>query len=133
MGMVGVTGLGEVVLNVRDMERALAFYRDLLGLETLSPPEARSPIFLRAGEAAPGLPAMVVLIQLGAESPPFGAPRPLHHLALTLAPGAMAAAERALRGEGLEVRYGEHPILKAATIYVFDPDGNEVELIEAMP
>lgn len=131
--MVNVTGLGEVVLNVRDMGRSLAFYRDLLGLGVISPPEMRSPVFLRAGEAAPGLPAMIVLVQLGPEAPPFGSPRPLHHLAVTVGEGELPAAERALQRAGLEVRSGQHPILKMPTLYVFDPDGNEVEVIAPLP
>ncbi len=131
--MVNVTGLGEVVLNVRDMGRSLAFYRDLLGFGVISPPEMRSPVFLRAGEAAPGLPAMIVLVQLGPEAPPFGSPRPLHHLAVTVGEGGLPAAERALQRAGLEVRSGQHPILKMPTLYVFDPDGNEVEVIAPLP
>ena len=124
-----VTGLGEVVLNVRDIGRSLAFYRDVLGLDVISPPEMRSPVFLRVGEAAPGLPAMVVLVQLDPAAPPFAAPRPLHHLAVTVGEGGLLEAERALEAAGHEVRFGQHPILTMPTLYVFDPDGNEVELI----
>jgi catechol 2,3-dioxygenase-like lactoylglutathione lyase family enzyme len=131
--MLGVTGLGEVVLNVRDMERSLAFYRDLLGLAVISPPEMRSPVFLRAGDAAPGIPAMIVLVQLGPEAPPFGSPRPLHHLAVTVGEGTLPEAERVLLGGGLDVRHGQHPVLKLPSLYVFDPDGNEVEVISPAP
>nr|MBA3414558.1 VOC family protein [Chloroflexia bacterium] len=131
--MVNVTGLGEVVLNVRDMGRSVAFYRDLLGLGVISPPAMRSPVFLRAGEVAPGLPAMVVLVQLGAEAPPCASPRSLHHLAVTVGEGALPETERTLRQAGLEVRFGQHPVLKLPTLYVFDPDGNEVELIAPLP
>ena len=131
--MVNVTGLGEVVLNVRDLGRSLAFYRDLLGLAVISPPEMRTPVFLRAGDAAPGLPAMVVLVQLGSEAAPFGSPRSLHHLALTVGEGGLSEIERTLRRAGLEVRHGQHPVLTMPTLYVFDPDGNEVELIAPLP
>ena len=34
-----IRGISEIVLNVHDKQRALAFYRDLLGLEVISPPD----------------------------------------------------------------------------------------------
>ena len=126
---VRVEGLAEVVLNVRDMGRALAFYRDLLGLDLLSPPEQRNPVFLRAGAATAELPALVVLVQLPADAPPFAAPRTLHHLALAVPAAAFDAAREALIARGLAPRSGQHPILPSRTMYVDDPDGNEVELI----
>ena len=126
---VRVEGLAEVVLNVRDMGRALTFYRDLLGLAVLSSPEQRNPVFLRAGAATAELPALVVLVQLPADAPPFAAPRTLHHLALGVPAAAFDAAREALTDHGLAVRTGQHPILPSRTMYVDDPDGNEVELI----
>ena len=59
-GVTRVTGLAEIVLWVHDMEAALHFYRGLFGLELISPPELPNK-FLRAGIAAEGVPAMIVL------------------------------------------------------------------------
>src|SRR5213078_3641453 len=58
-----VLGLAEIVLWVRDMDRALAFYRDLFGLTAISPPELRNR-FLRAGPdaGAGAVPEMIVLV-----------------------------------------------------------------------
>ena len=126
---IRVEGLAEVVLNVRDMDRALAFYRDLLGLAVISPPEMANPVFLRAGSATTLLPAMVVLVQLPSDASPFGAPRTLHHLALAVPAEAFDATAEALAASGLTIRSGKHPILPSRTMYVDDPDGNEVEFI----
>lgn len=126
---MGVEGLAEVVLNVRDMGRALDFYRDLLGLEPISPVGQPGPVFLRAGAATADLPALLVLVQLPPDAPPFGAPRTLHHLALALSAARFDAARELLVDRGLTVRTGQHPILPSRTMYVDDPDGNEVELI----
>lgn len=126
---VTVDGLAEVVLNVRDMAAALAFYRDLLGLRVISPPERTSPVFLQAGDATAGLPSLVVLVQLPPDAAAFAPPRSLHHLALTVPAAAFDATQAALGEAGLTVRTGQHPVLTARTIYVDDPDGNEVEFI----
>lgn len=129
---IAIAGLAEVVLNVRDLQAALAFYRDLLGLEVISPPEMTSPVFLKAGAATVDLPALVVLVQLPAGSPEFGQPRSLHHLALAVTPDGYDRAARVLTDAGLSVRGGKHPVLPSRTIYVDDPDGNEVELISPL-
>ena len=58
-----ITGLAEIVLWVSDMGKSVGFYRDVLGLQVISPPENTSPIFLQAGEDHPGIPDLVVLVQ----------------------------------------------------------------------
>jgi catechol-2,3-dioxygenase len=126
---ISIVGLAEVVLNVHDMNRALAFYRDLLGLEVISPPERTNPIFLRAGTATDSLPALVVLVQLPADAGDFTGPRTLHHLALALPSSDFDQVRMGLVARGFTVRTGQHPVLPSRTMYLDDPDGNEVELI----
>ena len=126
---VRIEGLAEVVLGVRDVGVSLAFYRDLLGLAVVSPPGAPGPIFLRAGAATAGLPAWVVLVPLPADAPPFTSPSPLHHLALAIRADSTDEAATRLEQAGHAVRRGRHPLLGATTLYLQDPDGNEVELI----
>jgi catechol 2,3-dioxygenase-like lactoylglutathione lyase family enzyme len=126
------TGLAEVVLWAHDVERSLAFYRDLFGLEVISPP-ALPNRFLRAGEAAAGVPSMVVLVphpDPAGRFPGDKGARPLHHLALSVGRDAYDDLERRCRESGLEVRSGVHPVLAGVrTFYLDDPDGNEVEVI----
>lgn len=131
--MIAIDGLAEVVLNVRDSVRSLAFYQDLLGLERISPVGQPGPIFLRAGSATANVPALLVLVPLPAGASDFTTPRALHHLALTIPADAFDGAREALRAAGLEVRGGKHPILEVRTMYVTDPDGNEVEFISPEP
>jgi catechol-2,3-dioxygenase len=132
-GAIRIDGLAEVVLNVRDMAKALAFYRDLLGLRVISPPERTNPIFLQAGAATATLPSLVVLVQLPPDAPAFAPPRALHHLALTVPADSFDDAQAALTAAGFAPRGGQHPILPSRTLYVDDPEGNEVELICALP
>jgi catechol 2,3-dioxygenase-like lactoylglutathione lyase family enzyme len=129
MAVTRVTGLAEVVLHARDLGASVAFYRDLLGLEVISPPERTNPIFLRAGVANADLPAMVVLVGLPPDAGEFVPPRSLHHLALAIPAEEFDATMAALTARGFTVRTGQHPVLPSRTMYVDDPDGNEVELI----
>jgi len=127
-----VAGLAEIVLWVRDMNAALHFYRDLFGLEVMSPPEL--PIkFLRAGGGASGVPEMIVLVphpDSSVEFPREKAKRVLHHLAFRVESAEYEDLQDTFAAQGLEVRSGKHPVLKdVRTFYVDDPDGNECECI----
>ena len=131
-----IAHLAEIVLWVHDLDRALAFYRDLLGLEVFSPPELPNR-FLRAGPGSDGVPEMIVLVphpDRGGAFPREKPQRVLHHLAFNVEASQYDALERACREAGLEVRSGVHPVLKGVrTFYVDDPDGNEVECISSLP
>jgi catechol 2,3-dioxygenase-like lactoylglutathione lyase family enzyme len=127
-----VAGLAEIVLWVRDMDAALHFYRDLFGLEVISPPGLPNK-FLRAGDGDDGVPEMIVLVPhplSAAEFPREKARRVLHHLAFRVEESAYAELQDRFAAEGIQVRSGIHPVLKSVrTFYVDDPDGNECEVI----
>ena len=127
-----VTGLAEVVLWTHDLERSLAFYRDLFGLQLLSPPELPNR-FLGTGNTSGGVPEMIVLVphpDAAGGFPPAKKERVLHHLAFKVAPDRYQELRDRCEAAGLEVRGGVHPVLKGVrTFYVDDPMGNEVEVI----
>jgi catechol 2,3-dioxygenase-like lactoylglutathione lyase family enzyme len=127
-----VLHLAEIVLWVRDMERALAFYGGVFGLEVISPPELPNR-FLRAGPGEGPVPEMIVLVPHPEPSGRFPKEkplRPLHHLAFNVSARQYDELEARCREAGLEVRGGRHPVLSGVrTFYVDDPDGNEVEII----
>jgi catechol 2,3-dioxygenase-like lactoylglutathione lyase family enzyme len=131
--MIEIDGLAEVVLNVHDASRAVAFYGDLLGLERITPVNQPGPIFFRAGQAIDRVPSLLVLVPLPPGSRTFGEPRTLHHLALTVPAAIFDEARTTLTNAGITVRDGKHPVLAVRTMYVTDPDGNEVELISPEP
>ena len=127
--MTVIRGIAEIVLNVHDRAAALRFYRDLFGLAVISPPDFPGPTFLQAGPGQAGIPQMIVLVPLPPESPAFVPPRTLHHLALEVAPEDFDALHDRLVAQGYSVRGGQHPVIPSRTLYVNDPDGNEVEVI----
>jgi catechol-2,3-dioxygenase len=131
--MIEIDGLAEVVLNVHDAPRSVAFYGGLLGLERMTPEGQPGPIFFRAGQATDRVPALLVLVPLSSGTQDFQDPRVLHHLALTIPAAAFDAARATLTNAGVEVRDGKHPVLAVRTMYVTDPDGNEVEFISPEP
>jgi len=127
--MSAVRGVAEVVLAVHDLERATVFYRDILGLRPMDAPLGVAPVFLAAGSDKEPIPQMVVLVPLSPGAPVFAGPRTLHHLALELDVEAFDAEVARLTGLGYRLRTGKHPVLAARTVYLDDPEGNEVELL----
>jgi catechol-2,3-dioxygenase len=127
--MSAVRGVAEIVLAVHDLDRAVAFYRDVLGLRPIPAGPGVKPVFLAAGADAAPIPQMVVLVQLAEGTPAFTPPRTLHHLALEVAPEQFDAEAERLTALGYTLRTGRHPVLPSRTMYLDDPEGNEVELI----
>lgn len=126
--MTMIVGIAEIVLWTADKKKSLQFYCDLLGLPVISPPDLPNT-FLKAGEGHAGVPQMIVLVPKTAEvqSKPSG--YQLHHLAFELPADAFDAQHQALVAAGYQPRGGKHPVLASRTMYVDDPDGNEVEFI----
>src|SRR5256884_6079916 len=108
--MKNIVGISEIVLWTADKEKALHFYRDLLGLEVISPPTLPNT-FLKVGEGNAGIPQMIVLVPKSEEvkTKPFG--YQLHHIALELPEEAFDAQHAAFVVAGLEPRGGKHPVL----------------------
>ena len=124
--MTKIKGIAEIVLNVHNLPASLKFYQEVLGLEIMGQP---GPVFLRAGGPAVHIPQMVVLVPLPPDTEGFTKPRSLHHLALELAPPDFETEEARLKALGYQIRYGQHPVVPSRTMYIDDPDGNEVEFI----
>ena len=121
-------GIAEIVLWSNGLEKSLQFYRDLLGFELISSTNLRNR-FLKVGDGHAGIPAMIVLVP----KPPEVAARPsggqLHHMAFEIAPENFDRQREILVAAGYLPRAGKHPVLASRTMYVDDPDGNEVEFI----
>ena len=126
--MKQIVGISEIVLWTADKGRALQFYRDLLGLEVISPPSLPN-VFLKAGEGNAGIPQMIVLVPKSEEVKAKASGYQLHHMAFELPEADFDAQHSALVAAGYTPRGGKHPVLASRTMYVDDPDGNEVEFI----
>jgi|SRR5438552_740308 len=118
-------GLSELVLRVKDVSRAVAFYRDIVGL-AVEVGSSATWAWLWAGRAGE-------LPRIGLTSRPLsygaahtGGPA---HFAFAVPRAAIAAEKARLESLGIEV---EGPVTfeswKADSIYFSDPDDNRVEL-----
>jgi catechol-2,3-dioxygenase len=130
--MKRVVGIAEIVLWTKDKAEAVRFYHDLLGLAIISPPTLPN-VFLQVGEGHAGIPQMIVLVPKSeaVKAQPSG--YQLHHLALEVPEEAFDAQHAVLVEAGYTPRPGVHPVLASRTMYVDDPDGNEVEFICRAP
>ena len=118
--------LGHVVFYVRDLERSLAFYRDLLGFKEVGRVFGGAAAALTSGRTHHEL----LLIQVGdAPGPPTGRRRGLYHIGIKVGDSLdeLRAAKRELERAGIEIEgMSDHTV--SQSLYLRDPDGNEVEL-----
>jgi catechol 2,3-dioxygenase len=116
--------IGHVVLKVRDLDRSLAFYRDLLGFQVAGE-MSNVMIFLTAtGENHHDL----ALLRVGDSAPsPLATAVGLYHVAIQLSDwGAVQHAHTLLSERGLLRGAVDHGVTRS--LYTADPDGNEIEL-----
>ena len=118
----GLSEIGQIAVTVSDVDAALGFYRDALGL----------PFLFRAGPNLAFLQAGSVRLML---STPQGAGKVGHNSILYFKVAEIAAAHAAIVGRGaanerapqLAAKMPDHELW---TGFVRDPDGNLVGLME---
>src|SRR5262245_31473375 len=117
--------IGHVHLKVADLERALAFYRGVLGFE-LTQRYGSDAAFLSAGGYHHHI-GLNVWESRGGSPPPRRATG-LYHLAILYPTrAALASALRRLQAAGVPLEgAADHGVSEA--LYLRDPDGNGIEL-----
>ena len=117
--------IGHTHLKVADLERALAFYRDVLGFE-LTQRFGRQAAFLSAGGYHHHI-GLNTWESAGGPPPPPGSTGLYHHAILYPDRAALADALRRLLAAGIQLDgAADHGVSEA--LYLRDPDGNGVEL-----
>jgi catechol 2,3-dioxygenase-like lactoylglutathione lyase family enzyme len=153
---MGVAGILHTGLTVSDLDRSIAFYRDLLGLELIARWDSSQP-YLRAIVAYPDAELRIALLRL----PQEGDGAPGHHIELleyrrprgargdanTFNPGNghvafmvtdIEATYAELQAKGVRFKSAPVPITHgrnagAKGVYFFDPDDITLELIQPAP
>jgi catechol 2,3-dioxygenase len=117
--------IGHVHLKVSDLERSLAFYRDVLGFQ-VTQRYGEGAVFLAAGDYHHHI-ALNTWESLGAEPPPAGHTGLYHVAILYPTRAALAEAlERLIRAKIPLDGASDHGV--SESLYLRDPDGNGVEL-----
>ncbi|HSB42310.1 MAG TPA: VOC family protein [Methylomirabilota bacterium] len=152
---MGVTGILHTGLTVSDLDRSIAFYRDLLGLELIAQWDSSRP-YLRTVVGYPDAELRIALLRLPGAAGAVG-----HHIELleyrrprgtrgdanTYNPGNghvafmvddLEAIYTALKGRG--VRFKSAPVdithgrnAGGRAVYFFDPDDITLEMIQPAP
>jgi catechol 2,3-dioxygenase-like lactoylglutathione lyase family enzyme len=126
---VPVTGVYETVLYADDVAAAAAFYADVLGLRLVDGPDELAAAF-RLEDGG------VLLIFDPSRSSVPGRPAPSHgatgagHVAFSVEEGALDSWSERLRECGVEIELERGWQRGGRSIYVRDPAGNSVELVE---
>jgi catechol 2,3-dioxygenase len=131
-----VKELGHLVLYVRNVERSAAFYRDVLGWRQLAPSDDFG--FPAAAFSAPSNRTHheLLLIEVGedAQALPAGRHVGLYHFGLKVGDSddELRDALRAVQDAGATV-VGASDHTVTHSLYILDPDGNEIELYVDVP
>jgi catechol 2,3-dioxygenase-like lactoylglutathione lyase family enzyme len=122
--MFSVEGIDHIALAVRDVERSVAWYKDVLGLER------------RYAEAWGNNPAMVGIgtTSIALFRVEGAAPKPspsrdvlaMRHFAFRTDRANFDRARRELSQQGIAVEFQNHGV--SESIYFHDPDGHEIEI-----
>jgi catechol 2,3-dioxygenase-like lactoylglutathione lyase family enzyme len=115
--MLGIDGVYEVAIKVRDLARAERFYRDVLGLELGLHDPSRRWTFLRVGRNG------MIVLQEDAGT------WQRQHFAFRVSTREIDGSAAMLRASGLAVDGPiVHEWIPATSLYFTDPDGHDLEL-----
>ncbi|TRW97888.1 VOC family protein [Paracoccus sp. M683] len=120
-----ISGLDHLVLTVRDIDRTVAFYRDVLGM---------TPRQFGAGRLALHFGRQKINLHLAGHEfePKAASPLPGSADLCFLVDGTAATTQTVLTRAGIAIEEGPVPRTGAAgpviSLYLRDPDGNLVEL-----
>jgi catechol-2,3-dioxygenase len=125
-----IKALGEIALRVTDLDRMQEFYEKVVGLELMQRfPQA---VFFKIADGYAGHTQILALFDRKNQADYQELSTTLttvDHFAFTITLSDYQAEKERLEALGLAVRTAEHLWVHWRSLYVFDPEGNEVELV----
>jgi len=130
-----VKELGHLVLYVRDVRRSATFYRDVLGWRQILPEAGEEPTMVAAFSSG-RTHHELLLIEVGADATPVPAGRRvgMYHFGLKVGDSDDELRQALARVEAAGatvVGASDHTVTHS--LYILDPDGNELELYIDVP
>ncbi len=125
-----IKALGEIALRVRDLNIMQTFYEEVIGLELMR--RFENSAFFRIADGHAGHTQILALFDRSDEpeySPPNGEQSTVDHFAFAIGLEDYESELQRLQNLGLEVRTATHAWVKWRSLYVTDPEGNNVELV----
>ena len=117
-------GIDHVALGVRDIERSVKWYTEVLGFERLHEDKWHGvPTFIGKGNTG------IALFLANPDAKPTSSSHRellMLHLAFRTTKGNFLAAQRELEKRGIEFEFQDHEI--SQSIYFRDPDGHNLEI-----
>ena len=125
-----IKGLGEIALRVTDLDAMQRFYQEVVGLEVMR--RADSAVFFRIADGYGGHTQVLALFDRSDQSGYRGLDRErttVDHIAFEIDRADYEAERARIEGLGVRVTTAEHPWVHWRSLYVTDPEGNEVEWV----
>jgi catechol 2,3-dioxygenase-like lactoylglutathione lyase family enzyme len=125
-----VRGLGEIALRVNNLDAMQKFYADVIGLPLMA--RFQHSAFFKIADGYAGHTQVLALFDR-TDSPGYrgtdAATSTIDHIAFEIPLADFEGEKKRLEGLGLQVETTEHAWVHWRSVYVTDPEGNQVELV----
>ena len=125
-----VRGLGEIAFRVNNLDAMQKFYEEVIGLPLMT--RVPNCAFFKIADGYGGHTQVLALFDRS-ESPGYrgtdAATSSIDHIAFEIPLADFADELTRLKGLGLRVETAEHAWVHWRSLYVSDPEGNQVELV----
>ena len=125
-----VRGLGEIALRVNDLAAMQHFYEQIIGLPLMT--RFPTSAFFKIAEGYGGHTQVLALFDRSQSSDYLGtdvATSTIDHIAFEIPLIDFEREKKRLEGLGFQVETAEHAWVHWRSLYVTDPEGNQVELV----
>ncbi len=125
-----IRGLGEIALRVNNLDAMQRFYEDVIGLPLMK--RFPTSAFFKIADGYGGHTQVLALFDRSGNPDyrgPDAACSTIDHIAFEIAITDFVGEKKRLEALGLHVETAEHAWVHWRSLYVTDPEGNQVELV----
>jgi len=125
-----VRGLGEIAFRVNNLDAMQKFYEEVIGLPLMT--RVTNCAFFKIADGYSGHTQVLALFDRS-QKPGYrgtdAATSTIDHIAFEVSRADFADEKKRLEALGLQVETAEHAWVHWRSLYVTDPEGNQVELV----